>query len=145
MSTHTEILEALTKVLRTRFEVLQDAEIIVGSSLRFRPDALFMPPDGTLFVVEVKIPEVSIDHIRVLIDFCSDLQPVFGPSLEVLLASPEELKPTVSEYIDKTSSIQPFRFHFVHLPIKKALHLRSLDEASPEFEQESVKLLGDIV
>jgi hypothetical protein len=145
MSTHTAILEALMKVLRTKFEVLQDAEIIVGSSLKFRPDALFISPDGTLFVVEVKTPEVSLDHIRVLIDFCSDLQSVLGPSLEVLLASPKELKPTVSKYIDKISSIQPFRFHFVHLPIEKALHITSLNESSPGFRQESTKVLDLIV
>jgi len=119
--------------------------MITRSSLTYRPDAFFFSPDKTLFIVEVKKEEITIDHLRVLVDFCSDLQPVYGSKIEVILSSPSELKPDVSQYIEIISSLQPFRFHFIRLTPEIAAYINSLDKGSPKLEKESRELLTGIV
>jgi len=145
MSEHDEVLDALTKVLRTRFTVWETPEIIAGSSLKFRPDAFFVSPHGELFIVEVKAQEISMDHIRVLLDFCSDLQQVLGqPLLDIILASSKAVNPEVNAYAQLASSVEPFKFHLLHIPAEKAARLISMDTDSPEFKQESARLLDNI-
>ena len=139
------ISKALSNILRQKFEVWEETEIIGGSSLMYRPDAFFIAPEGTLFVVEIKINMVTIDHIRVLIDFCSDLQTVLGRApIEIILCSPTPLSSNLKEYIDRASSFK-FPIHFFLLTDKKAAYLLSLNEKSAEFKEETERVLSEIL
>ena len=140
---HT-VLEALSNILRKKFEVWEETEIIAGSSLMYRPDAFFIAPDGKLFIVEIKEGKVTVDLIRVLVDFCSDLQNVVGPSpIEIILCSPEPPSSNVKEYIDRVSF--KFVIHFVHRTDREATYVLSLNEKSAEFRNKSEKIFSEIL
>lgn len=144
MSAHKEILEALSKVLRTKFDVFEEAEITGSSSLVYNPDAFFIAPDGTLFIVEVKTKGITIDHIRSIIASCLDLQTVLGRDIEVIVCSPVPLDNLTKDYAQKVSSFPSFPIHFVKLTSAEAAYINSLQENS-QLKQESQKILGSVL